>query len=348
MFDKLLKNKQNGFCLFTDRRASYTKKTEKKKLKNFPSGYLSKFYRNLEDNDDSFLRSDFYGRIANDVAIPSEAVQKYLLATSDFSKGMQDDINHYITRNRINNASFRQKLDAIVKNILRRQNHLELVFQDISTFDAENAIVGSLLRELNLGKKDTASDLIKNVPQLPGIDFIIRNRLNKLRNNGNKNNDDSGLSPPPSPPPSNNFQQPSPPPPSSFNNFSPPPPLPPLPPQPRFGSQTMVATKPPKEKIIDEIDNAVYEIPDPAKPELRDLLLREHMDISADDYVNDKVIEEKTIEQLKDEYKFDEIKDAFDEGAVPHQLEFLYGGDDENFMIACTVLSLNENNNDFV
>ena len=29
----------------------------------------------------------------------------------------------------------------------------------------------------------------------------------------------------------------------------------------------------------------------------------------------------KTIEQLKDEYKFDEMKDSFDEGAVPHQLD---------------------------
>ena len=41
-----------------------------------------------------------------------------------------------------------------------------------------------------------------------------------------------------------------------------------------------------------------------------------------DDCLSDKTIQEKTIEQLKDEYKFDEIKDAFDEGLVPHQLEF--------------------------
>ena len=30
----------------------------------------------------------------------------------------------------------------------------------------------------------------------------------------------------------------------------------------------------------------------------------------------------KKIEQLKDEYNFDEIKDAFDEGGVPRQLNF--------------------------
>ena len=80
-------------------------------------------------------------------------VQKYILATSDFSKSMQSNINHYVTKDRINNASFQQKLDRISKNILRRQNPLELVFEDISTFDAENPIVGSLLRELDVGKK---------------------------------------------------------------------------------------------------------------------------------------------------------------------------------------------------
>ena len=64
---------------------------------------------------------------------------------SDFAKGMQTDINNYMTKDRIYNASFRQKLDPIKNNTLRRQNQLELVFEDISTFDVENPIVGSLL-----------------------------------------------------------------------------------------------------------------------------------------------------------------------------------------------------------
>ena len=64
------------------------KKPEKKRLKNFPGGYVGKFYRNLADNVDIFLGSDFYGKIANDADIPSEDVQKYILAASDFAKGM--------------------------------------------------------------------------------------------------------------------------------------------------------------------------------------------------------------------------------------------------------------------
>ena len=127
------------------------KKENTRKLKNFPAEYVGSFYRNLADSVDS--GSDFYSKLAADANIPKEDVQKYLLATSDFTKSIQTDINHYVTRDRINDASFRQKLDPISKNILRRQNPLELVFEDISTFHAENPIVGSLLREIDIKKK---------------------------------------------------------------------------------------------------------------------------------------------------------------------------------------------------
>ena len=114
------------------------KKEKQKKLKNFPAGYVGNFYRNLADNADNFLGSEFYGRITNDANSTSANVQKCILATSDFAKGIQTDINHYVTKDRINDASFGQKLDPISKNIIRRQNPLELVFEDVLAFDAEN------------------------------------------------------------------------------------------------------------------------------------------------------------------------------------------------------------------
>ena len=116
----------------------------------------------MVDNIDN--SSDFFSRITEDVDIPKEDVQKYILAASDFAKSIQTDINHYVTRDRMNDASFRQRLDLINKNILRRENPLELVFEDISTFDAENPIVGSLLREINIKKKQSDSDFIKSLP----------------------------------------------------------------------------------------------------------------------------------------------------------------------------------------
>ena len=129
------------------------KKTKRSGLKTFLAWYVGSFDRNLADNVDNFMGSHFYRRVANDSNMPWEALQKYILTTFGFAKGIQTDINHYVTRDRINNDSFRQKLNPISENILRRQNLLELVFEDISTFDAENPIVGSLLRELDVGKK---------------------------------------------------------------------------------------------------------------------------------------------------------------------------------------------------
>ena len=152
-------------------------------------------YRNLADNVDTI--SDFFAQISNDANIPREDVQKYHLATSDFAKSIQTDINHYVIRDRINNASFRQKLDPVSKNILRRQNPLELVFEDISTFDAENPIVGSLLREIDIKKKQSGSDFIKSLPSHPGKEFEIKKRLEKLREIKNDNNNNFGNGPPP-------------------------------------------------------------------------------------------------------------------------------------------------------
>ena len=155
---------------------------------------MGSFYRNLADSIDT--SSDFYSRIADDANIPKEDVQKYLLATSDIAKSIQIDINHYVTRDRINDTSFRQKLDPISKNILRRQNPLELVFEDISTFDAENPIVGSLLRQIDIKKKQSDSDFIKSLPSQPGKEFEIQKRLDRLKGTDNNefrnNNNNAG------------------------------------------------------------------------------------------------------------------------------------------------------------
>ena len=82
---------------------------------------------------------------------------------------------------------------------MRRQNPLELVFEDISTFNAENSIVGSLLREIDIKKKQSDSDFVKLLPSHPGKEFEIKKKLDKLRgintsfsnNNSNNNNNNN-------------------------------------------------------------------------------------------------------------------------------------------------------------
>ena len=83
------------------------KKPKQCRLKNFPTSYVGSFFRNLADNVDNYLGPDFYEGIANNVNVPSENIQKYMLATSDSAKSLQNNINHYMARDRINNASFR-------------------------------------------------------------------------------------------------------------------------------------------------------------------------------------------------------------------------------------------------
>ena len=124
---------------------------ETKRLTKIPASYENRFYKTLDDPFDKSFDTLFQRNSIKNA--PSEDVKNYLLATSDYGKRMQKDINMYITRDKLNNASFRQKLDPIAQNIFRRQNPLELVFKDISTFNAENPIIGSFLIEIDLGKK---------------------------------------------------------------------------------------------------------------------------------------------------------------------------------------------------
>ena len=100
--------------------SKFRKKTKTKKLKNFPAGYLGRFYRNHAKDIDSSVNRGFYSKITNDTDVPSEDVPKYLLATSDLATAMEDGINLHVTRDRLNSASCRQKLDSMAKKICRR------------------------------------------------------------------------------------------------------------------------------------------------------------------------------------------------------------------------------------
>ena len=54
------------------------------------------------------------------------------------------------------------------------------------------------------------------------------------------------------------------------------------------------------------------------------------------------------LEHMKEDYKFDEIKDAFDEGVVPHQLGFFCGGENSNFNYTIEFLLPSNENIEFI
>ena len=83
--------------------------------------------------------------------------------------------------------------------------------------------------------------------------------------------------------------------------------------------------------------NKICELLEITKTELGDrsanVLGTEREEILEDDFLLVKELEDKNIEEIKEEYEFDKIKDVFDEGTIATQLDFFYGREHltENF-----------------
>ena len=106
-----------------------------------------------------------------------------MLGTNEYANDIQSDIDLFVTRGRINEASIRHKLDPIEKSVRGTENPLALLFKDVATFDTQNPIVESLLREIDLVQKGENSDLIKKqISKAPAInDTILIQRLKKIK-----------------------------------------------------------------------------------------------------------------------------------------------------------------------
>ena len=82
----------------------------------------------------------------------------------------------YVTNNGLNEASFRHRLDLISKNIIKNQNPIKLLFKDVKHFDAQNSLIGSLIREVDIGKKKGLSKFFDKAPDIRdlslGLDLI--------------------------------------------------------------------------------------------------------------------------------------------------------------------------------
>ena len=115
------------------------KKEETKKL-NLPSNFLESFYKDFLDGVNFSQESDFQQQLFNYPL--SKDVKKFLLATSDFGEEIQRELDLYVTNNRLNEASFRRRLDLISKNIIRNKNSIGLLFQDVKHFDVQNPVIG--------------------------------------------------------------------------------------------------------------------------------------------------------------------------------------------------------------
>ena len=86
---------------------------------------------------------------------------------------------------------------------------MELLFKDVKHFDTQNPVNGSLIGEIDIGRKKDLSKFLDKATDIRNLE--LRSRLNKLRdgreffnrgdNNNNNNNNNGGnvfLPPPPS------------------------------------------------------------------------------------------------------------------------------------------------------
>ena len=101
---------------------------------------------------------------------------------------MQEDMDIHITRDRLSEASFRQKFYPITKNIIRGENPLKLVLM-LSTFGMENSLIGSRIREIDIRKKNLAGNIVNKASN--SIDFEIKLRLEALEKNNDSNDNNS-------------------------------------------------------------------------------------------------------------------------------------------------------------
>ena len=90
-----------------------------------------------------------------------EDVKKFLLATTDFGNKIHGELSLYGMDGKLDSATFRRKLDPISKNVIRNQNPMEFFFKDLKHFDAQNPVIGNLIKETDIGKKKDLSKILK-------------------------------------------------------------------------------------------------------------------------------------------------------------------------------------------
>ena len=184
------------------------RKEETKCLNALPSNFVESFNKDSLGGIDFSLDTDSQQQLLSEM--PSEDVKKFLLTTNALGKEIQGEIDLYVINSRLNEASFKRKLDPVSKKILKNQNPIDLLFKHIKYFDAQNRVIGSLIKEVDIGKKKNLSKFLYKVSDLRELE--IRFRLNKLcekngfsendnNNNNNKNNGENNFLPAtPSPP----------------------------------------------------------------------------------------------------------------------------------------------------
>ena len=84
-----------------------------------------------------------------DIVNNTSDLRKFLLATNDYGRNIQEKINSVVTGGKFSQAVVRRVLDQKNKGIFESPTPLSITFEDAKKFDIQNPILGNLLTHVN-------------------------------------------------------------------------------------------------------------------------------------------------------------------------------------------------------
>ena len=148
------------------------------------------------NRDDPTVKNNILDAVKN-----REDLQKWILATSDFGRELQQDINEITGGDeKFNNAVLRRALDLKSDGFFGNPQPISLLFNDVEKFHQQNPIIGKLATQINVSKL-SEEDLTKR-KLLKGEISKIEDRLYNLKygkvnkDNGKDSDDDEPPKPP--------------------------------------------------------------------------------------------------------------------------------------------------------
>ena len=123
----------------------------------------------------------------------SADLQNYLLATEHLGTTLEDSLQLAVSHGKLNEGDKVRHLSVLndpkYKYFRQNNNPLDVVYREKAKFDAQNPIIGDLLKEINKGKLSEEEYFKKTKTATDIKDLDIKERFNKVFERSNKKKD---------------------------------------------------------------------------------------------------------------------------------------------------------------
>ena len=111
----------------------------------------------ISNKEDPVVENNILDAIKN-----RKDLQKYILATSDFGRELQENINEITGGDeKFNNAIVRRAFDLKNEDLFRNMQPITLLFNNVEKFHQQNPVIGKLATQIN-AKKLSEKEQIRN------------------------------------------------------------------------------------------------------------------------------------------------------------------------------------------